>query len=190
MRIDAHVHFTPPSLAASLDQFSEQEPLWGYLLNSGFRSTTAQGWATAERMIADMDSSGIDRVIIQGEYRLRHESCAQRNNQGLEILQRWPERVIAFAVIQPAAGDRALDELKRCLDGGMRGVGELNPYGANLRLDHPDFLRVVDACIDFDIPLNLHINEEFGHYYPGKSSTPLSHYYQLIEPIPSPKISK
>jgi len=81
-----------------------------------------------------------------------------------------------------------LDELKRCLDGGMRGVGELNPYGANLRLDHPDFLRVVEACIDFDIPLNLHINEEIGHYYPGKSATPIAHYYQLIERYPELKL--
>ena len=188
MRIDAHIHFTPPSLAKNLDQFSEQEPLWGYLLNPGSVGKSAQGWARAERMIADMDAAEIDRAVIQGEYRLKHESCVQRNNQGMELLRRWPERLITFCVVQPAAGDLALDELKRCIDGGMRGVGELNPYGANLRLDHPDFLRIVEACIDFDIPLNLHINEEFGHYYPGKSTTPLSHYYQLIERYPELKL--
>ncbi len=119
MRIDAHIHYTPPSLADDLDQFSEQEPLWGYLLNPGLAKMPAQGWATVDRMIADMNAAEIDRVIIQGEYRLKHESCVQRNNQGLELPHRWPERVISFAVVQPAAGVLALDELQRCIDGGM-----------------------------------------------------------------------
>jgi uncharacterized protein len=188
MQIDSHVHFTPPSLAANIERFSEDEPLWGLLLNPGKADAPAQGWASAERMIADMDAAQIDRVILQGEYRLRHESCVERNNQGLEILKQYPDRVTGFAVVQPTAGDRALDELQRCLDGGMRGVGEMNPYGANLRLDHPDFLKVVEFCIDHDLPLNLHVNEEVGHYYPGKSATPLSHYYQLVLRYPELKL--
>jgi len=88
MRIDAHVHYIPPSLADDLDSFSADEPLWGYLLNSGLAKSSVQGWATAERMLDDMDAAGLDRVILQGEYRLKHESCVQRNNQGLEILRR------------------------------------------------------------------------------------------------------
>ena len=188
MRIDSHVHYTPPSLADDLEEFSKNEPLWGLLLNPGKKDAPAQGWATTERMIADMDAAGIDSVILQGEYRLRHESCVERNDQALEIINRHPERVIAFAVVQPAAGPKALDELHRCVDGGMLGVGELNPYGANLRLDHPDFLKVVEFCIDQGLPLNLHVNEEVGHYYPGKSSTPLSHYYQLMLHYPELKL--
>lgn len=188
MRIDAHVHYTPPSLADNLDQFSEEEPLWGLLLNPGLKGSAVQGWATDARMIADMDAAGLDRVILQGEYRLKHDSCVERNNQGLELMRRWPDRISAFAVVQPLAGDAALDELKRCLDGGMLGIGELNPYGSGHRMDDPSFLRIVEACIDFDIPINLHVNEEVGHYYPGKSTTPLSHYYQLIERYPELKL--
>lgn len=182
MRIDAHVHYTPPSLAADLESFAQREPLWGLMLTGGAKSI--QGWAEAETMIAEMDAADLDHVILLGEYRLQHDSCVARNNQAIEIIRRWPARVSAFAVLQPADPERAIDELDRCLDAGMRGVGELNPYGCGVRLDDRRFLQVVEACILRQVPLNLHINEAVGHYYPGKSTTPLVHYDQLIGRYP------
>ena len=61
MRIDAHVHYTPPSLAAELDAFIQQEPFWGLMLAPDAAGRSVQGWATAERMIADMDAAGLTR---------------------------------------------------------------------------------------------------------------------------------
>ncbi len=188
MLIDAHVHYTPPSLAADLDAFVREEPFWGQMVAPRPDGTTLQGWVTAERMIADMDAAGVDRVVLMGEYRRAHEGCVARNNQALEIIRRWPDRVIAFAIVQPKAGQAALDELARCLDGGMRGVGELGPYGQGYRLDDPDFLRLVEACIRYDIPLNLHTNEEVGSFYPGKATTPLRDYYRLASRYPELKL--
>ena len=91
-------------------------------------------------------------------------------------------------MIQPKTGQASLDELARCLDGGMAGVGELGPYGQGCRLDDPDFLRLAEACIRYDIPLNLHANEEVGHYYPGKATTPLRDYYRLASRYPELKL--
>jgi predicted TIM-barrel fold metal-dependent hydrolase len=188
MRIDAHVHYTPPELAHDLGAFCRQEPYWGLLVGPGSRGKSVQGWATAEQMIDDMDQAGLDRVILQGEYRRRHEACVARNDQALAITRRWPERVTAFATLQPLAGPAALDELRRCLDGGMRGVGELSPYAQGCSLRHPDFLRLVEACIAADVPLCLHANEEVGPYYPGKGATPLAHYYELAVRYPELKL--
>jgi predicted TIM-barrel fold metal-dependent hydrolase len=188
MLIDAHIHYTPPSLAADLDAFVRAEPFWGLMLTSRPGGKSVQGWATAERMIADMDAAGIDKVVLMGEYRRSHEGCVARNDQALEILRRWPRRVIAFAMVQPLAGQAALDELARCLDRGMRGVGELGPYGQGYRLDDPDFLCLAEACIRHDIPLNLHANEEVGGYYPGKATTPLRDYYRLASRYPELKL--
>src|SRR5688572_17228202 len=185
IRIDAHIHYTPPALAADLAPFVEQEPYWGLLL-SGERSI--QGWADAERMLADMDRAGLDRVLIQGEYRQKHETCISRNNQALELVRRWPERVMAFAIIQPKAGAKALDELHRCIDEGLSGLGELNPYAQGYTLDDRDFLRVVEFCASHNLPLNLHVNEEIGPHYLGKSSTPLRHYYELARRYPELKL--
>ena len=188
MRIDAHVHFTPPSIADDLEGFAEQEPYWGLLVTPDSVKPGGQGWATPERMIADMDEAGIDKVVLMGEYRLRHESCVARNDQTLDIIRRWPDRVIGFGVVQPKAGQKALDEIERCLDSGMLGIGELGPYGAGYTLADPDFLSVVELCIDRGAPMNLHVSEEIGHYYVGKSTTPLLHYYELAYRYPELKL--
>ena len=188
MLIDAHIHYTPPSLAADLEAFVQSEPFWGLMSASGSGGKSLQGWATAERMIEDMDAAGVDKVVLVGEYRRTHEGCVARNDQALAILRRWPDRVMAFAMLQPLAGQAALDELARCLDGGMAGVGELGPYGQGYRLDDPAFLRVAEACIEHGIPLNLHTNEEVGGFYPGKAATPLAHIYRLAARYPELKL--
>ena len=188
MIIDAHIHYTPPSLAADLDAFIQEEPFWGLMLAPAAGGKSVQGWATAERMLADMDAAGIATVVLMGEYRRTHAGCVARNDQALQLIRRWPERIIAFAMIQPQAGQAALDELARCLDGGMCGVGELGPYGQGYRLDDPAFLRLAEACVRHDIPLNLHTNEEVGHYYPGKATTPLRDYYRLAHRYPELKL--
>ncbi|MFK7802267.1 MAG: amidohydrolase family protein [Anaerolineae bacterium] len=187
MRIDAHIHFTPPQLRQRLDKLSEEEPYWGLLLNPP-NSKSIQGWADPERMIADMDAAGIDKVVIVGEYFRQHEACVARNNQAIELVERYPERVLALATLQPAAGELAIDELKRCLDAGLHGVGELNPYAQGVDLLDRRFLRLVDAIVEADVPLNLHVSEEVGGYYLGKSTTPLRDYYSLACRYPELKL--
>jgi uncharacterized protein len=188
MKIDAHIHFTPPSMAENLTEFSEQEPYWGLLITPDPVNHTEQGWATPERMIDDMDEAGIDKVVLLGVYRHTTESCTETNNETLDIIKRWPDRVIGFAVVQPTPVEKALDELKRCLDGGMMGMGEMNPYGQKLAFDDPRFLRMAEACIEHDIPMNLHVNSEVGHFSLGKTVTPLVNYYHLATLYPELKL--
>ena len=188
MKIDAHIHYTPPSMAENLEAFSEQEPYWGLLITPDPINPTQQGWATGERMIADMDRAGIDKVVLLGVYRQTVESTRDTNNDTLELMRRWPDRVCGFAVVTPQPVEKGLDELKRCLDAGMQGVGEMNPYGQRSSLEDPGFLRIVEACIDANIPLNLHVSEEIGHFYLGKTPTPLLEYYRLACRYPELKL--
>lgn len=188
MRIDFHIHYTPPSILDDLEGFAEKEPYWGLLVTPDPVNHTEQGWATPERMIDDMDKSGIDRVVLLGEGQTRHENAVERNDIGLEIMRRWPDRVVTFATIQPKAGQKALDELKRCVDAGMSGLGEIGHYSGGYRFDEPEFLRMVETCITMDIPLLMHCNEEVGHFYLGKSTVPLRHYYRLICQYPELKL--
>ena len=185
MIIDAHVHYTPPELQAHLEEFIRAEPYWGLLMGG---PNSIQGWVSAERMIEDMDRAEVDKVVLVGEYRRRHDGCVARNDEALAISRRYRDRVIPFAMLQPKAGQAALDELARCLDAGMIGVGELGPYGQGYRLDDRDFSRVVEACINYGIPINLHVNEEVGRYYGGKAATPLLHIYQVAERYPELKL--
>ncbi|MCC6146670.1 MAG: amidohydrolase [Anaerolineaceae bacterium] len=188
MKIDVHTHYTPPSIKDNLKDFAEKEPYWGLLITPDPVNHTEQGWATAEQMIADMDKAGVDKVVLLGEGQTRHENAVERHNIGIEIMRSWPDRVISFAAVQPKEGQKAVDELKRCIDAGMSGMGEMGHYSGGFRFDDPDFLRLVETCIDLDVPINLHCNEEVGHFYLGKSIYPLRHYYQLISRYPEMKL--
>ncbi|MEM8859950.1 MAG: amidohydrolase family protein [Chloroflexota bacterium] len=187
MKIDAHIHFTPPELKHKLQEFAEIEPYWGLLLNPP-EGKSIQGWADPERMIADMDAAEIDKVVIVGEYFRQHENCVARNDQAIDLVKRFPDRVLALATLQPAAGQQAIDELKRCLDNGLHGVGELNPYAQGINLLDKLFLNLVDDIVEADVPLNLHVSEEIGGYYLGKSTTPLRDYYALACRFPELKL--
>ena len=188
VRMDAHVHYTPPAMRDNLEAYAEVEPYWGLLVAPGGDQRSLQGWADPEQMAADMDQAGLEQVVLVGEAQTRHENCVERNNVGLELMRRWPTRVQAFAVVQPLEGEKAIDELKRCVDGGMRGMGEMGHYSGMYRFDSPAFLRVVEACIRLNIPINLHSNEEVGHFYLGKSIIPLRDYYRLICRYPEMKL--
>jgi uncharacterized protein len=48
-------------------------------------------------------------------------------------------------------------------------------------------LRVVEECLRLGVPVNLHTNEEVGHFYLGKSTIPLRDYYRLICRYPEAK---
>jgi uncharacterized protein len=185
VRVDAHIHYMPPELRARLPELAEREPYWGLLLDP---ATSVQGWADAPRLLADMDRAEIDRVVVQGEYFQRHESCAARNDASIALVRAHPERVMAFAAIQPRAGRLALEELERCVAGGLVGVGELNPYAQGFGLDDPDFLRLCEACLRHGLPLLLHANEPVGRAYPGKATTGLADYHQLAARYPELKL--
>ena len=67
----------------------QQEPYWGLLLGP----KSIQGWASAEQMMADMERVALDRVVLVGEYFQQHASCVVRNDQTLDLIRRWPDRI-------------------------------------------------------------------------------------------------
>jgi hypothetical protein len=182
--VDFHIHYTPPDFARRLPELAEREPYWAALLAPGPSGVSLQGWADATRMLADMDQAGVDQVVIQGEYYQQHAACVARNNQSIELVRRFPERVRAFAVVQPRAGAACIAEIERCAATGLEGVGELNPYAQGYTLDAPEFLRLAETCLRHDLPLLLHANEPVGPFYPGKATTPLPAYYGLAVRYP------
>jgi predicted TIM-barrel fold metal-dependent hydrolase len=183
MIIDAHVHYTPPDLRDRLPTIGE--PYWELLLNS---PQSIQGWVSAETMLDDMDRANVDKVILVGEYFQQQANCVARNNAVLELINRYPERIAAFAIVNPNAGQAALDEVGRCLDAGMIGVGELNFYAQNFTPETPAFRELCLLCAERNRPINLHGSEPVGGYYLGKSTTPLHSYYQLAADFPSLKL--
>ena len=79
-------------------------------------------------MIDDIDHAGLDRAIIMGYYWQKHEMCVARNSEALELVRRWPGRLLAFATVQPKAGPATLDGAGP-LPGRRHVRRQAGPYG-------------------------------------------------------------
>ncbi|GAA2221677.1 amidohydrolase family protein [Herbiconiux moechotypicola] len=184
--IDAHVHFTPPGMLDTIGRTGD-EPYWQFIMTPDEKNQTEQSFVTAERMIADMDAGGIDEVVLLAGYQQSARGCREANDTVLALAERFPGRIIPFVSLSPA-DPGVLDELARCLDRGAAGVGEMNPYAQGCTLAGPELRRVADACAEQNIPLTLHMSEEVGRFYFGKSTPRLGDYYEFARSVPDLKL--
>lgn len=190
MIIDSHIHMYPPHVSAKPVAWARRvdEPYWGALMGDNPTGSTIQGWATVGQLIAHMDAAGIDKVVMQGIYFQHHENCVAQNNWYIDWHRQHPDRLLAFATVQPLAGQQALDEVKRAVDSGLCGIGEILPDAQGHTMRHDEFLAVVELAVTLDIPLCLHGAEPVGHHYPGRADTPLQDYVWLAEQYPTLKL--
>ncbi|MGA1837095.1 amidohydrolase family protein [Herbiconiux sp. 11R-BC] len=192
MIVDAHVHFTPPGMLETIAR-TQDEPYWEFIMTPDAKNQSEQSFLTAERMIADMDAAGVDRVFLLAGYQQSARGCREANDTVLALASEFPGRIVPFVSLTPAAagtpaGRAMLDELDRCLDRGAAGVGELNPYAQGCALDGPELRAVTDACTERGIPLTVHVSEEVGRFYFGKSTPRLGEYYEFARSVPELKL--
>lgn len=171
--IDIHHHYLP------------HQPTW--LDEPGqsalYHESRVQGYADVARVLAAMDEAGVDSIVWQGEYLMQMTNCVTRNRAVCSAMQHNPARLRAFAMIHPEHPD-AIDEIARCLDKGMCGVGELNPVAQQFSLRSPAFLRCAEYCTQRGVPMLFHVNEPVGPAYPGKVDQPMWAYYELAARFP------
>jgi predicted TIM-barrel fold metal-dependent hydrolase len=190
MVIDSHIHMYPPEVYQDPLAWARQagEPYWALLAADRPGHPSIQGWASMDRLLADMDRAGVERVVLQGMYWQRPETCVAQNNWYMQWCRRYPDRLSGMAMVQPKAGEAALDEVRRAVDGGLLGLGEMLPYAQGYTMRDADFLRVVELAIELDIVLCLHGSEPVGRAYAGKSTTPLADYHWLASEYPDLKL--
>lgn len=81
-----------------------------------------------ERLIADMDEAGIDKtVLLPLDFEFLYEAGAltyrDYNDRVGEALATYPDRLIAFAGVDPRRGKAGVVELRRCVEEmGFRGL--------------------------------------------------------------------
>ncbi|HSO20645.1 MAG TPA: amidohydrolase family protein, partial [Desulfosarcina sp.] len=116
------------------------------------------------------------------------ERFQRQNDYIMEAVAAHPERLIGMACFD-ADHPQAAEETRRCLEGGLTGVGELAFYEAGITADKLDRLEPVMAlCREKDVPVLIHTNEPVGHVYPGKSPNTLSQIYALVRRFPDNRL--
>ena len=175
MLIDCHTHLFPPEFRQAREQFFQGESAFE-LLYGDPRSRMVG----AREVIAAMDEAGVDRGVVFGFPWRQARLFRRHNDYIMEAVAAYPERLIGLACFD-AVHPEAAEETRRCLDGGLRGAGELAFYEEGITTKSLAKLApVMDICRAHKVPVMLHTNEPVGHQYPGKAPNTLRQIYDLV----------
>jgi Predicted metal-dependent hydrolase of the TIM-barrel fold len=108
-----------------------------------------------DELIQSMDSCGIDKSIIVPV----EEYIAVNNEEGneyiLNAVKRNKNRLYGFAVANPWYGQKAVENIKRYLDYGLRGV-KLNPSVQGFLLNDELVYPIIAAAQSYGVPVYFH----------------------------------
>ena len=180
MVIDFHTHIFPRYFREKREAFFPQEPAFETL----YRSANSR-LASKDELLQTMEEHGIQRSVIFGFPWEKTEHFRRHNDYIIESVQRHPDKLTGFCCFSPLSPN-APSEVRRCLDAGLAGVGELAVYQSGFSEKIIRSLQeVMEICADRNVPVLFHTNEPVGHVYPGKTPVELSEIYALLKQYPS-----
>ncbi len=184
--IDCHVHLYSPEVAADPRGWAAArgELHWAELVAPPDGRPSLQGWVTVDQLLRDMDEAGVERVVLQGWYWESQNTCAEQNRWYAEWAAAHPDRISWFATLQPAAGQAAVEELRRAAGEGALGAGELSPAAQGWFLREEAFLAVAETARDLRLPFLFHVNEVLGRQRPGRRFDRLEDFQWLAATFP------
>ena len=180
MIIDFHTHIFPPGIKKKRGRYIDSDACFAILY-----SDKDAKLATADELIADMDKNGVDVSVVTNIGWTTHELCVETNDYILESIARYPHRLVGFCTVQPNSYPAAIDEIERCAQGGIRGVGELRPDTQLFDLQDEEVIQpFIDAVSKHKLILLTHASEPVGHQYPGKGAVTPDILYPFITKFP------
>jgi predicted TIM-barrel fold metal-dependent hydrolase len=100
-----------------------EDPVRGNTFATGRRPSPSYEQQSIELFVAEMDQAEIELAVIMGQ-RAAARWGSVDNRDIIELTRRYPGRFVGFAGIDPLEPG-AIDDLKRSIDGGCRGVALL-----------------------------------------------------------------
>jgi uncharacterized protein len=184
MIIDFHTHIFPDVIRRDQEAFCRKDRSFSSIY-SGPKARTAG----ARELIASMDDSEVDQAVVCGFPWDDLGLCHLHNEYLFESASEYPDRLIVFPCIPFSDPDGSGRELEWALTQGAQGIGEIGFYVREMTSTDIQLMReVLILMADRGLPLLLHTNETLGHSYPGKGSTPLDRFYELIRLFPRLRI--
>ena len=109
----------------------------------------------AEDGLRMMDLCGIERACTFLSYALQFDFL-HGNRQTLDIVRRWPDRLIGFCTADPRRGGESVAELDKYLGGeGFRGI-KLHISRTDLPYDHPAYDVIYEKAEQYSVPVLPH----------------------------------
>lgn len=179
MIIDFHTHLFPKKVRNNRRSYFRSEPAFKLLYESPKSRLVG-----AEELLNAMDENQVDKSVVFGFPWVNSDTVKMHNDYIIEMVEKYSDRFIGLGCIHPASKD-AGDEAQRCLETGLRGIGELAFYQSGLDPMELELLvPIMQLCQGRDLPVLIHTNEPIGHTYPGKTPMALAQIYWLIKRFP------
>jgi uncharacterized protein len=176
MIIDFHTHVLPPRIRDNRTDYLARDAAFSQIYSSAKARI-----ATAEDLITDMDQDGVDISVIVNYGWSTHALCVETNDYILESIAKYPKRLLGFCTANSYTDERALQEIERCVKGGIKGVGELRPDLQPYNYLAKDALKpFADLLRKKKLIVLTHSSEPVGHLYPGKAGATPGLLYGLI----------
>ena len=184
--IDAHIHAYPAEVFSEARSWAEArgESWWADAVAPRDRPSI-QGWADGDTLLRDMDSAGVEQAVMLGWYWQHQSTCEEQNTWMAEWQQAHPDRLLAFAAVNPAAGPIAIEQTRRRLDAGFMGIGELLGGVQGYSYADPCFGELANLAVEYGVPFNLHVTDPKLNGRPGMHSTPLDAFVAVAERFPA-----
>ncbi|MDD2710234.1 MAG: amidohydrolase family protein [Verrucomicrobiae bacterium] len=116
---------------------------------------------SAQKLLKIMDDHGVDRAGICPV----DEEIAVRNKEGnlflLDLARKWPDRFMGFAVANPWYGKQAIEELRRAINEGLRGL-KINSALQGFFLNDPLVYPLIEEAQRLRIPVYCHTGTPVG----------------------------
>ena len=110
---------------------------------------------TLEQFVAHMDEAGVGQFVFTGRDVSSRRGWKFPNEQIAEAVQKYPDRIIGFAGVDPLKKREATREVDRCVrDLKLRGVS-LDPSGVGQQANHPLFYPIYERCVEHGIPVAI-----------------------------------
>jgi len=183
MIIDFHTHLFPQKIRESRKSYFSAEPAFKLLYESPKSRLVG-----ARELIGAMDENGVNKSVVFGFPWKKADAFKRHNDYIMNVVAKYSERLIGLGCFDPAHQSAAA-ETDRCLQGGLRGIGELAFYKfriSEVALDQ--MAPIMEICRSRNLPVLIHTNEPVGHLYPGKTPNTLAQIYRMIKKFAQNKI--
>ena len=186
--VDAHVHLYPPEVNRDPTAWATAhgEKHWAELCTRRRKDAKpVQAFPSIDQLLRDMDAAGVAQAVLLGWYWENHATCIVQNRFYADCIRAHPDRLAAFATVQPKAGAAAFEEAVRAMDDGLTGFGEISPHSQHFGLDDPVWRQILRLAAEWKVPVNLHVTDPASRKYPGRVETPLEDFLRLAREFPA-----
>ena len=186
--IDHHVHLYPSELNRDPARWAlaTGETHWGRLsLRRRKSGAPVQEFPELDVLLRAMDAAGVAKAVLLGWYWEHEQTCSWHNGAMAGWVRLHPDRLSAYATVQPAAGAESVTaELWRAREEGLSGMGELSPHSVGASVHGPGMQAALRLAAEWGWPVNLHVTDPRGRAYPGRVETPAADFFSLARAWP------